>query len=82
MAAAALSKAARHGGDLRKAGFTPQELANLAWAYACADHVDGAFLQRVWSDIARVAVEGHLPVWKFVADPNSRRASRGSPTLS
>ena len=57
LATATLALGAKSGGDLTKAGFTPQELSNLAWAYACADHVDGALLQKLWNAIVVVAAK-------------------------
>ena len=81
---------AKSGGDLTRAGFTPQELvgasvpdisdniasmvwsryaiaqtlftrtpaqSNLAWAYACADHVDGALLRKLWNAVVEVAAD-------------------------
>jgi len=39
--------------------WTSQELANLAWAYACADHVDWALLRFLWSSIVARAQAFH-----------------------
>ena len=45
---------AKSGGDLTRAGFTPQELSNLAWAYACVpDRRDGALLRKLWNAVSR-----------------------------
>jgi len=38
--------------------FTPQELANLAWAFACVHHVDAELLERLWRAIDACARQG------------------------
>jgi len=49
MAQAVLAHAARREDPV--GNWTRQELANLAWTYACADHVDPALLALLWAAI-------------------------------
>ena len=39
--------------------------SNLAWAYACADHVDGALLRKLWNAVGRGRGRRRHPVFYY-----------------